>query len=40
MQFRYKPAVDAPLTKKEKIVVESLANRVQELEIQNKTIRD
>ncbi|CAD8061134.1 unnamed protein product [Paramecium sonneborni] len=40
MQFRQKTVIEAPLTKKEKIVVESLANRVQELEIQNKTMKD
>ncbi|CAD8141519.1 unnamed protein product [Paramecium pentaurelia] len=39
-QARQKQVSNAPLTKKDKIVVESLANRVQELEMLNKTMKD
>ncbi|CAD8194148.1 unnamed protein product [Paramecium pentaurelia] len=39
LQFRQK-APEAPLTKKEKIVVESLSLRVQELEMENRKTRD
>ncbi|CAD8206748.1 unnamed protein product [Paramecium pentaurelia] len=39
LQFRQK-ASEAPLTKKEKIVVESLSLRVQELELENRKTRD
>ncbi|CAD8192424.1 unnamed protein product [Paramecium octaurelia] len=39
LQFRQK-APEAPLTKKERIVVESLSLRVQELELENKKIKD
>ncbi|CAD8106544.1 unnamed protein product [Paramecium primaurelia] len=39
LQFRQK-ASEAPLTKKEKIVVESLSLRVQELELENRKTKD
>ncbi|CAK59917.1 unnamed protein product (macronuclear) [Paramecium tetraurelia] len=39
LQFRQK-APEAPLTKKERIVVESLSLRVQELELENKKIKE